>query len=154
IIDLQTAGARRWTRTDLSHHGQDPAKLAQLSALEIAKMKTLRDFLGLLRTSLEAGETLLDRTTVFFSSNLADASKHSVKNMPVIVAGGPFQHGQHLAFDENKNPPPRPVRPTTSGIASRRRGPTSTRSAATRPSDSATGRSFSRRTTAGPGPAA
>jgi hypothetical protein len=105
IIDLQTAGARRWIRTDLSHHVQDPAKLAQLSALEIAKMKTLRDFLGLLRTSLEAGETLLDRTTVFFSSNLADASKHSVKNMPVIVAGGPFQHGQHLGFDENKNPP-------------------------------------------------
>jgi hypothetical protein len=42
---------------------------------------------------------------VFFSSNLGDASKHSVKNMPVIVAGGQFQHGQHLAFDENKNPP-------------------------------------------------
>jgi hypothetical protein len=90
---------------DLSHHGQDPAKLAQLKALEIAKMKTLRDFLRLLRTSREVDETLLDRTTVFFSSNLGDASKHSVKNMPVIVAGGGFQHGQHLSFDENKNPP-------------------------------------------------
>ena len=37
--------------------------------------------------------------------NLADASKHSVKNMPVLLAGGGFKHGQHLAFDENKNPP-------------------------------------------------
>ena len=90
---------------DLSHHGQDPAKLAQLKTLEIEKMKTFRDFLRLLRTSREGGETLLDRTTVFFSSNLGDASKHSVKNMPVIVAGGRFQHGQHLSFDENKNPP-------------------------------------------------
>ena len=48
---------------------------------------------------------MLDRTMVFFSSNLADASKHSVKNMPVFLAGGGFKHGQHLAFDENKNPP-------------------------------------------------
>jgi hypothetical protein len=90
---------------DLSHHGQDPAKLAQLKTLEIEKMKTLRDFLRLLRTAREGGETLLDHTTVFFSSNLGDASKHSVKNMPVIVAGGAFRHGGHLAFDENKNPP-------------------------------------------------
>jgi hypothetical protein len=90
---------------DLSHHGQDPAKLAQLKTLEVEKMKALRDFFRLLRTSREGGETLLDRTTVFFSSNLGDASKHSVKNLPVIVAGGGFQHGQHLAFDENKNPP-------------------------------------------------
>jgi hypothetical protein len=42
---------------------------------------------------------------VFFSSNLADASKHSVKNMPVLLTGGGFKHGQFLTFDENKNPP-------------------------------------------------
>jgi hypothetical protein len=41
---------------------------------------------------------------VFFSSNLGDASTHAVKNMPVLLAGGGFKHGQHLAFD--KNPPP------------------------------------------------
>jgi hypothetical protein len=51
------------------------------------------------------GESLLDRTMVFFSSNLGDASKHSVKNMPVLLAGGGFRHGQHLAFDENNHPP-------------------------------------------------
>ncbi|MDX1944006.1 MAG: DUF1552 domain-containing protein [Pirellulaceae bacterium] len=90
---------------DLSHHGKDPAKIAQLTALEIAKMQTLRDFLAQLRTTREGEGTLLDRTTIFFSSNLADASKHSVKNMPVLLAGGNFKHGQHLAFDENENPP-------------------------------------------------
>ena len=90
---------------DLSHHGKDPAKIAQLKILELEKMKTLRDFLAQLRTTREQGETLLDRTTVFFSSNLGDAGKHSVKNMPVLLAGGGFKHGQHLAFDENKNPP-------------------------------------------------
>ncbi len=90
---------------DLSHHGQEPAKISQLRTLEIEKMKTLLTFLAQLRDTKEEGQNLLDRTTVFFSSNLADASKHSVKNMPVLLAGGGFKHGQHLAFDENKNPP-------------------------------------------------
>ena len=90
---------------DLSHHGKDPTKIAQLKILELEKMKTLRDFLTQLKQTQEEGDSLLDRTTVFFSSNLADASKHSVKNMPVLLAGGGFKHGQYLAFDENKNPP-------------------------------------------------
>ncbi len=90
---------------DLSHHGQDPSKIAQLKVLELAKLKTLRDFLAQLRATKEDGESLLDRTMVFFSSNLGDASKHSVKNMPVLLAGGGFRHGQHLAFDENNHPP-------------------------------------------------
>ncbi len=90
---------------DLSHHGQDTAKIAQLKLLEIEKMKTVRDFLQQLQTTKEEGDRLLDRTMVFFSSNLGDASKHSVKNMPVLLAGGGFRHGQHLVFDENKNPP-------------------------------------------------
>jgi hypothetical protein len=42
---------------------------------------------------------------VYFSSNLGDAGKHSVKNMPVLLAGGGFRHGQHLEFDENNHPP-------------------------------------------------
>jgi Protein of unknown function (DUF1552) len=90
---------------DLSHHGQDPSKIAQLKVLELAKLKTLRDFLTQLRATKEDGESLLDRTMVFFSSNLGDASKHSVKNMPVLLSGGGFRHGQHLAFDENNHPP-------------------------------------------------
>ena len=42
---------------------------------------------------------------VYFGSNLGNASYHSTKNLPVLLAGGGFKHGQHLAFDP-KNPPP------------------------------------------------
>ncbi len=90
---------------DLSHHGKDPTKIAQLRKVELEQMKTVRDFLKKLKETKEQGASLLDRTMVFFSSNLGDASMHSVKNMPVIFAGGGFRHGQHLAFDP-KNPPP------------------------------------------------
>jgi hypothetical protein len=90
---------------DLSHHGKDPTKITQLTTLELEVMKTLRDFFTQLKQTREEGETLLDRTMIFFSSNLADASKHSVKNMPVLLAGGGFRHGRHLGFDVEHNRP-------------------------------------------------
>jgi hypothetical protein len=90
---------------DLSHHGQDPAKIAQLRAVEIEKMRTFRAFLARLKETREHGATLLDHTSVFFSSNLGNASSHSTRNLPVLLAGGGYRHGQHLAFDA-ANPPP------------------------------------------------
>ncbi len=90
---------------DLSHHGNDPTKLAQLKKLELEKLATFREFLGKLKQTTEEGESLLDRTMVFFSSNLGNAAGHSTRNLPVLFAGGGYQHGQHLAFDQ-QNPPP------------------------------------------------
>jgi Protein of unknown function (DUF1552) len=90
---------------DLSHHGQDPTKIEQLKKVELEKMTTLRNFLVKLKETKELDGNLLDRTMVFFSSNLGDASTHGVKNLPVLLAGGGFKHGQHLAFGSH-NPPP------------------------------------------------
>jgi hypothetical protein len=90
---------------DLSHHGQDPTKIAQLKAVEIEKLKLLKNLLTKLKETKEEGVSLLDRTMVFFSSNLGNASSHSSRNLPVILAGGGFKHGQYLAFDA-KTPPP------------------------------------------------
>jgi len=90
---------------DLSHHGKDAGKLEQLKTVELETMKTVRDLLKKLGDTREAGSNLLERTTVFLGSNLGDGSSHSVKNLPVLVAGGGFKHGKHLAFDP-QNPPP------------------------------------------------
>lgn len=90
---------------DLSHHGKDPGKLEQLKIVEVETMNTVRDLLGKLKQSREGGSNLLDQTTVFLGSNMGDASSHSVKNLPVLLAGGGFKHGQHLPFDP-QNPPP------------------------------------------------
>jgi hypothetical protein len=90
---------------DLSHHGKEPGKLAQLKVVEIETMKTVRELLAKLKQSKEGESNLLDRTMVFLGSNLGDGSSHSVKNLPVLFAGGGFKHGQHLQFDP-QNPPP------------------------------------------------
>ncbi|MEK6258857.1 MAG: DUF1552 domain-containing protein [Planctomycetota bacterium] len=90
---------------DLSHHGQDPTKIEQLKKVELEKMKTVQELLEKLKKTEEQGETLLDRTMVFFSSNLGNAGTHSTRNLPVLFAGGGFKHGQHLAFDPKNGPP-------------------------------------------------
>lgn len=90
---------------NLSHHGQDPAKLAELRIIETQQMQLFGELLAKLKNTREQGDTLLDRTIVLFGSNLGNASSHDNKNLPIIVAGGGFRHGQHLAFDPKKNPP-------------------------------------------------
>ena len=90
---------------DLSHHGKDPGKLAQLRIVETECMKVVQQLVNKLKQSREEGETLLDRTMVYMGSNLGDASSHSTNNLPILLAGGGFRHGQHLAFN-SENPPP------------------------------------------------
>lgn len=90
---------------NLSHHGQDPAKLAELRIIEIQQMQLFGELLAKLKSTQEEGSTLLDRTIVMFGSNLGNASSHDNRNLPILVAGGGFRHGQHLAFDSEKHPP-------------------------------------------------
>jgi hypothetical protein len=90
---------------DLSHHGMDPGKIAQLRKVELEEMKTLSGFLTKLKQTKEQDGTLLDHSMILFGSNLGNASNHSTKNLPVLLAGGGFKHGQHLAFNAD-NPPP------------------------------------------------
>ena len=90
---------------DLSHHGQDGRKLEQLAIVEQAVINEWADFLRDLKEASQGGHTLLDETMVLMTSNLGNASNHNTRNMPVLFAGGGFQHGQHLAFDLQNNYP-------------------------------------------------
>ena len=89
----------------LSHHGKNPEKLAQLAVIEKEHLTILRDFLAKLKATGEGGETLLDRTMVLFGSDLGNASSHNNTNLPIVLAGGGFRHGQHLAHDPANNAP-------------------------------------------------
>jgi hypothetical protein len=90
---------------NLSHHGQDPAKIEQLKLIEMMEFEALRDFLVKLKSTQEEDQTLLDRTMVLFGSHLGNASSHNTRNLPMVLAGGGFRHGRHLAFDRERNTP-------------------------------------------------
>src|SRR4051812_6378851 len=90
---------------NLSHHGKSQEKLAQLKTIDEWHMKLLAELFSELKAAKEEGEPLLDRTMILYGSNLGNANTHVTTNMPTILAGGGFKHGQHLAFDMQHNYP-------------------------------------------------
>ena len=68
-------------------------------------MKLLADLYSGLKAVEEVGEPLLDRTMVLYGSNMNSANSHATTNLPILLAGGGFKHGQHLVFDKERNYP-------------------------------------------------
>jgi hypothetical protein len=89
---------------NLSHHGQDEGNITQLKRVERAFFDELKTLLTNLQNTREGDATLLDRTTIVVTSNLGSGNSHSNKDLPVLLAGGRFQHGRHLAFDPGSTP--------------------------------------------------
>jgi hypothetical protein len=89
----------------LTHHGNEPEKIAELRKIEEAQMTAFGDLLQAFQGVGETGGTLLDRTQILYGSCLGNANSHSNQNLPLILAGGGFKHGKHLAFDTQNNTP-------------------------------------------------
>jgi len=90
---------------DLSHHGQDAGKLNQLTVLERDLLLEWGGFIQRMKDSRDGASRLLDNTMSVFGAGMGNASSHDSTNLPILVAGGRFKHGRHLAHDP-KNPPP------------------------------------------------
>ena len=90
---------------NLSHHGQDRAKIAELQKIETGIVDCFGSLLGQMKEKSESGSTLLDNTSILFGSNLGNANAHHARNLPIFLAGGGFEHGRYIARDEKKNTP-------------------------------------------------
>ena len=90
---------------NLSHHGREPEKIAQLRLVETEQFRVFSGLLDALKKKREEGAPLLDDTMVMFGSNLGNANSHDTRNLPILLAGGGFKLGQHAAFDADKNKP-------------------------------------------------
>lgn len=83
----------------LTHHGHDESRLAQLSIIETFHTTAFASFLeGLKRTQISNDASLLDKTMVLFGSGMGNASSHSNRDLPLILAGGGFNHGEHKKY--------------------------------------------------------
>ena len=89
----------------LSHHGQDDAKIAQLKKVEVEIVKAFDGLLTELGERSDANGPLIDQTTVLFGSNLGNANAHTPVDLPILVAGGGFSHGQHIVHEGGHNAP-------------------------------------------------
>jgi hypothetical protein len=90
---------------NITHHGNRPEVLAELRGHEERQFDALNGFLTSLQETREQGRSLADSTMVLYGTCMGSANSHSNVNLPVLLAGGGFRHGQHLAFDTKNNYP-------------------------------------------------
>lgn len=86
----------------LSHHGNDPAMIRDLVKIEQSHVQCLSNFITQLKAKKGVdGKPLLDSTIILMGTGMGDASRHSNRNLPTLVAGGGFDHGRHIAIDQS-----------------------------------------------------
>jgi hypothetical protein len=87
----------------LSHHGEEPAKKDQYGRIIDWHMEQLAYFLGRMKSLDEGGTSLLDNSMVMFGGSLKDGNRHTVANLPLILAGrgkGTIRPGRRLRAPE------------------------------------------------------
>ncbi len=72
----------------MSHHGNDPEKIAKLTKINTLHMEQVAYYLKRMGETKDGNGTLLDNTLLLAGASLADPNKHSHKDLPTIVAGG------------------------------------------------------------------
>ena len=84
-----------------SHHGKAEVLQRGLLVIEKYQSEQLARFLKQLKSVEEpGGGTLLHRTMVLFGSGMGNGSSHSNKNLPILLAGGGFRHGEHKVYPQ------------------------------------------------------
>lgn len=78
----------------LSHHGNDEEAIAHLITLETYQIEQFNKFLTRLAKITDEDQTLLDSTAVLFGSGIGNAHSHKNSDLPVILAGGGYRHGE------------------------------------------------------------
>lgn len=94
----------------LSHHGNDPEKVAEFNRVGQEHVSRFGDFVRQLQTKKDAnGQSLLDSTAILYGSGMGDANTHNNSRLPILLAGGPFKHGFHHAIDRDATSTPAPL---------------------------------------------
>lgn len=86
----------------LTHHGKRPELLKELTIIESFYATQFSRFLTKLKETPDSdGRSLLEATVVLFGSGMGNASSHSSRNLPIMIAGGGFRHGNHHRFERH-----------------------------------------------------
>jgi hypothetical protein len=87
----------------LSHHGNDPDKIARMAKINAFHVSLFAYFLERLKATPEGNGTLLDHSLLLYGSGIGDPNVHDHTNLPVIVAGGAaggMKGGRHIRYKD------------------------------------------------------
>jgi hypothetical protein len=87
----------------LSHHGNDPAKIARMAKINQFHVSLFAEFLSKLKATKEGNGTLLDHSLLLYGSGISNPKVHDHINLPILVAGGAaggMKGGRHYCFSK------------------------------------------------------
>ena len=87
----------------LSHHGNDPEKVAKIAKINEFHVSLFAEFLEKLKSTPDGNGSLLDHSVFLYGSGMGNSSTHDHENLPILVAGGAacgVRGGRHVKYEE------------------------------------------------------
>ncbi len=87
----------------LTHHGNDPEKIAKMAKINQLHVSLFAYFLEKLKATPEVGGSLLDHSLCVYGSGMGNPNVHDHTNLPILVAGGAagkMRGGRHIQYDK------------------------------------------------------
>jgi len=91
----------------VSHHGEDPRRIADLAKINQYHVKMVAHLAARLAEVHEADATLLDRSLILYGSNMGNSNQHVHYDVPHVLVGGAngrLRGGRHLAYPTKEVP--------------------------------------------------
>jgi uncharacterized protein DUF1552 len=88
----------------LSHHQNNPDKMARLSVVQTYHSTVFARFLDKLKSTPDGDGSLLDHSILLYGSNMSDSNLHNANPLPSVVFGqgyGTVRGGQHLKLAQD-----------------------------------------------------
>src|SRR5262245_25164650 len=76
------------THHSISHHGNEPEKLAKYAKIGTYQIVKLAEFLDKLKATKDGDGTLLDHSLLYWGSGMSNGNAHDRSNPPAVVVGG------------------------------------------------------------------
>lgn len=87
----------------LSHHDDRPELVERMSQINRYHTELFARYLTKLRETPDLDGSLLDNTTILYGSGISNSTRHSGRNLPLLVMGGGGGRpsaGQHVTFSD------------------------------------------------------
>lgn len=72
----------------ISHHGNDPEKLAKYAKIATYQIVKFAEFLDKLKATKDGDGTLLDHAVLYWGSGMSNGNAHDRSNPPAVIVGG------------------------------------------------------------------
>ena len=87
----------------LSHHGNDPDKIARMAKINQFHVSLFAEFLQKMKETPDGNGSLLDHSLYLYGSGIGNPNIHDHTNLPILLAGGAaggMKGNRHIRYDK------------------------------------------------------